>query len=696
MHFAKNLAPQHLLCLLLLGTALGACSPSRTGSNEEALHGIRTVSFDKNGGDTEAVPASMTLHPPATTLGTLPEQPTRAGHRFGGWNTERDGSGSPFAASTPVPASILTIVYAQWEPRLSFHLLRDTLTFTPMKDGAYEERALLFTVRVLGLKNAADADNVQLDVRTENERLWFSWQVSNSSFVEGTQTFTLHFFYQRSTFTEEPATLHFNLKNIPPGYEYAGETRTLRVATADGKDKARPIPVHKGNIVHFNRYANTTEGLGLHYQLIENVTLPQVAKGESNWTAIGNFDEPFVGSFDGKGHSIFGLSIDKPEDTHQGMFGYIVGAHIQNLRLEGGSILGESFLGCVVGVSESGTLENSHASCSVSGTSVGVGGLLGTNSVGTVEDSHATGNVSGKDGVGGLVGRNSGTVHNSSAAGDVKGDDNVGGLLGYNSRGTVENSRATGNVVGTNSSVGGVVGYNNGGTLAQSYFSTGSVSGNENVGGLVGLNGSGGLRLSSARVQNGFSSGNVHGNNNVGGVVGANISNNSLFITVRSWVQDCFSSGNVDGTNNVGGVVGFNSQDSQLRNSFATGHVDGDTSVGGVVGGSGGTVQSCAALNPSVTGNTDLGRVAGLDNYMLANNHARSDMRLTPPPTAATIGADLKDGADMSAAEYGSQSFWEAAPMHWDFVSTWEWGPTGLPVLQGVGGEQRPWVRTVP
>jgi len=78
----KNFAMKRLLPLLL-GTALVACSSSSgIGSNEEALHGIRTVSFDKNGGDTEAVPASIAIRPPANTLGSLPEQPRRAGHTF--------------------------------------------------------------------------------------------------------------------------------------------------------------------------------------------------------------------------------------------------------------------------------------------------------------------------------------------------------------------------------------------------------------------------------------------------------------------------------------------------------------------------------------------------------------------------------------------------------------------------------------
>jgi uncharacterized repeat protein (TIGR02543 family) len=73
-----------------------------------------TVTFDKNGGDTEATPASKTVTYPVTTVGTLPAPPTRNGHTFTGWNAVSGGGGTAFIASTPVTANIT--VYAQWQP----------------------------------------------------------------------------------------------------------------------------------------------------------------------------------------------------------------------------------------------------------------------------------------------------------------------------------------------------------------------------------------------------------------------------------------------------------------------------------------------------------------------------------------------------------------------------------------------------
>ena len=71
-----------------------------------------TVTFNKNGGDTEANPQTKSVTYPATTVGSLPTPPKRTGWIFNGWNTQTDGSGTVFSASTIVTGSIS--VYAQW------------------------------------------------------------------------------------------------------------------------------------------------------------------------------------------------------------------------------------------------------------------------------------------------------------------------------------------------------------------------------------------------------------------------------------------------------------------------------------------------------------------------------------------------------------------------------------------------------
>lgn len=87
------------------------------------LHYTYIVTFDKNGGDTEANPAAKAISEPATILGSLPAAPTRADYAFAGWNTKADGSGSVFTVSTKVTGSIT--VYAQWKPTGAFTVVYD-------------------------------------------------------------------------------------------------------------------------------------------------------------------------------------------------------------------------------------------------------------------------------------------------------------------------------------------------------------------------------------------------------------------------------------------------------------------------------------------------------------------------------------------------------------------------------------------
>ncbi|WP_212961275.1 S-layer homology domain-containing protein [Cohnella xylanilytica] len=70
-----------------------------------------TVTFDKNGGDTEANPTSMTVNY-GSAAGALPTAPTRDGYTFAGWAAAPDGSGPVFLASTVVTGDLT--VYARW------------------------------------------------------------------------------------------------------------------------------------------------------------------------------------------------------------------------------------------------------------------------------------------------------------------------------------------------------------------------------------------------------------------------------------------------------------------------------------------------------------------------------------------------------------------------------------------------------
>ncbi len=204
---------------------------------------------------------------------------------------------------------------------------------------------------------------------------------------------------------------------------------------------------------------------------------------------------PFMGIFDGLGHSISSLTINSPIDiiNNIGLFGDIgVGSVIRNVGLI-----------------------NANVAALVAGAQY-TGALVGWNNGGFVSNSYVTGGsiTSGSSYLGGLVGYNDGTISNSYAAVRVIGLDSVGGLVGFNTV-TISNSYATGNVTGTNNNVGGLVGGTDGGTISNSY-ATGSVTGAlDSVGGLVGYHG-------SSTITNSYATGNVQGTTSVGGLVGTN------------------------------------------------------------------------------------------------------------------------------------------------------------------------------
>lgn len=86
----------------------------RVISSLAAVNVTYTVTFDKNGGDTDASPVVKEVTA-SGYIDALPTAPKRTGYNFKGWNTQADGSGTVFTATTEVTGSMT--VYAQWIKR---------------------------------------------------------------------------------------------------------------------------------------------------------------------------------------------------------------------------------------------------------------------------------------------------------------------------------------------------------------------------------------------------------------------------------------------------------------------------------------------------------------------------------------------------------------------------------------------------
>ncbi|MDD5057533.1 MAG: Ig-like domain-containing protein [Sideroxydans sp.] len=264
--------------------------------------------------------------------------------------------------------------------------------------------------------------------------------------------------------------------------------------------------------------------LTLNYALAGDID----ASATSGWNAGAGFQQighggasavQFTGSFDGLGHTISGLTINRPTENMVALFGYVGNLSIGNVGLVNVTVNGNMLVGGLVGYRSGGATVNAFSTGSVSGVDT-VGGLIGENDAsGQISNNYSTCNVSGTATVGGLIGSNfSSTVSNSHSTGNVTGGNQIGGLAGYSS-GTITRSYSTGNVTSNGSSsdygFGGLVGVNDF-TINNSYSTgnvTGSVTGSSSVGGLVGANGGPG-------ISNSYSTGSVSGTTSVGGLVG--------------------------------------------------------------------------------------------------------------------------------------------------------------------------------
>jgi uncharacterized repeat protein (TIGR02543 family) len=106
-----------LVMLALLGACENPFVKDIVPGNTPPAGPTYTVIFDKNHNDTsgwtDADPTTKTVKPPATTVGSLPTPPTRAGYSFSGWNIAADGSSTVFDANIPVISDIR--VFAKWE-----------------------------------------------------------------------------------------------------------------------------------------------------------------------------------------------------------------------------------------------------------------------------------------------------------------------------------------------------------------------------------------------------------------------------------------------------------------------------------------------------------------------------------------------------------------------------------------------------
>ncbi|BDX17513.1 hypothetical protein MFKK_03230 [Halopseudomonas aestusnigri] len=233
--------------------------------------------------------------------------------------------------------------------------------------------------------------------------------------------------------------------------------------------------------------------LSSHVALTNNID----ASGTVNWNGgagfvpIGDWSNRYTGSFDGQGHSINDLTINRPNTDYVGLFGVIAASQISNIGLTNATITGQLGVGGLVGQGLNNS-RISHSSAQGDFSAYLNGGGLAGNFDGTIEHSHSVGTVDASEISGGLVGRLVGQISDSYSTASVKGDFG-GGLVGIMNGGQISRSYATGQVKkDIFGPIGGLIGSISIGTITNSYWNT-ETSGQASAVGLGSSAGSTGL-----------------------------------------------------------------------------------------------------------------------------------------------------------------------------------------------------------
>ncbi len=270
---------------------------------------------------------------------------------------------------------------------------------------------------------------------------------------------------------------------------------------------------------------NSYEGYNIF--LTGDITL----NSSEEWEPIGNDENPFYGTFDGKNHSISGMKITSGS-ANLAFFGVNKGI-VKKLKLL-----------------SSNTINISDGN--------NVAGIVGKN-YGKIENCENNINITGGSGVAGICARNEGeTILNCINNGDIKGNKNMcGGIVGYNVNedSLIENCGNNGNVTSEEYYVGGICGGNRG--KVKKCYNKGSIKGN----GYISWDG-GNSKITQA-----------------GGIVGQ--------LAGKGLIEFCYNSGYVyvrwtDG----GGICGDGASSCKINNCYNCGKVRSEVNSGiGCIGG---------------------------------------------------------------------------------------------------------------
>jgi hypothetical protein len=284
--------------------------------------------------------------------------------------------------------------------------------------------------------------------------------------------------------------------------------------TEPSRDEHNPVDNGEGVFLVGNCFElqNIRVKLAESYELLNDIDCTGTLSWDSakGFEPIGNSEEPFTGTVDGKGYTVAGLYLNR-NANNQAMFGNLKDATIRNINFDSPKVTGRNNVAVVAAYGKGATLENiGIVNANIESDKKFAAGLVGEAENTTVISAKVDLEINGNRNIGGIAGKfTTGTVDKSYSYGIITGNRFVGGLLGHNTSSTISNSYSEGILIATEH-LGGLIGFQKNPVQISDSYAASTING----GGAGGLFGSSNNAADSAIT-------NSYWDKDVSGVIGS-------------------------------------------------------------------------------------------------------------------------------------------------------------------------------
>lgn len=374
---------------------------------------------------------------------------------------------------------------------------------------------------------------------------------------------------------------------------------------------------------------------------------------------IGSSTIHFKGTLVGDGYTISNLFINRASETEVGLFSYLEGAKISNLKLKG-SVSGASNTGLLAGKAMANSeLSNiivdsktqySCPSCTVSN----VGGLIGYGESISLSNINSLAYISlDASNIGGVIGNiSSSSINNIETNSTITSTNtNIGGAIGIATTVTFSGANSKGTINGS-TIAGGVIGKLVSSTVINNLNNNASVTGSSKTGGIFGS-------IETSTVKLCSNVGDVNGVQYVGGIAGS---------VSGSTIEKSLSTSTINGTSIIGGLIG-DATTSTLTNSYNMAIITGQTKIGGLIGMTTGATITNSYHASTITGSSEIGGLIGVatNTSILNNSYYNSSNNYYN-----LIGTNTSSTNNGSSSLTEAQMYLQSSYVNWDFTNIWQ------------------------